>query len=71
MSTMLLEKTTGKEHMVVDDSTMWGSTVREQMANAGVQVAIITAKDKLRRIINYGITPARGAVCFLAQHADE
>ncbi|TKA66787.1 hypothetical protein B0A55_10497 [Friedmanniomyces simplex] len=40
-----LDKATGKEHMVLDDSTMWGSTILELMADAGVRVAAVTAKD--------------------------
>ncbi|EAU36892.1 hypothetical protein ATEG_01930 [Aspergillus terreus NIH2624] len=66
-----LDKTTGQEHMVLDDSLVHGSTILEQMANAGVRVAAITAKDKLRRIINRGLSPANGAICFSAQCAAE
>jgi len=64
-----LDKQTGKEVMVLDDSTMYGSTILEQMANSGVRVAAITAKDKLRRIINHGLSPSKGSICFSAQNA--
>ena len=36
---------TNKEHMVLDDSLVRGTTILEQMANAGIRVAAITAKD--------------------------
>lgn len=57
--------------MVLDDSTMRGSTILEQMGNAGVRVAAITAKDKLRKIINHGLDPSKGSVCFSAQYAND
>jgi phosphonoacetate hydrolase len=66
-----LDKATGEERMVLDDSTMRGSTILERMGSAGVRVAAITAKDKLRRIINHGLKPKNGAICFSAQNAGE
>lgn len=66
-----LDKVTGEEHMLLDDSTMRGTTILEQLADAGVRVAAITAKDKLRRLINHGLTSGKGAICFSAQCADE
>jgi len=41
----------------------------EQMTTDGVRVAAITAKDKLRRIVNHGLSPAKGAIYFSAQDA--
>ncbi|KAE8452467.1 hypothetical protein EG329_000369 [Mollisiaceae sp. DMI_Dod_QoI] len=64
-----LDKITGKEHMVLDDSLLRGSTILEQMADKGVRVAAITAKDKLRKILNHGLSPSKGAICFSAQAA--
>ncbi|KUJ15172.1 Phosphonoacetate hydrolase [Mollisia scopiformis] len=64
-----LDKVTGEEHMVLDDSLLRGSTILEQMANNGVRVAAITAKDKLRKILNHGLSPSKGAICFSAQAA--
>jgi phosphonoacetate hydrolase len=65
-----LDKVTGQEHMVLDDSLVQGSTILEQMANAGVRVAAITAKDKLRRIIQRGLSPSK-SICFSSQFAKE
>ena len=66
-----LDKETGEEHMLLDDSTMWGSTILEQMADAGVRVAAITAKDKLRKLIQHGLSPSKGAICFSAQNVKD
>lgn len=65
-----LDKTTLEEHMILDDSLLRGSTILEQMANKGVRVAAITAKDKLRNIINHGLSTSKGAICFSAQNAN-
>ena len=66
-----LDKATGEEKMVLDDSSMLGSTILEQMGNVGVRVAAITAKDKLRKIINHGLDPGKGAISFSAQYAGD
>ena len=55
--------------MVLDDSLLRGTTILEQMANEGVRVAAITAKDKLRKLINHGLPTLKGAICFSAQNA--
>jgi len=57
--------------MIVDDALLRGSTILEQMSIRGVRVAAITAKDKLRAIINHGLHSSRGAISFSAQHADK
>lgn len=66
-----LDKATGKEHMVLDDSSTIGTTILEQLAQQGVRIAAVTAKDKLRRIINRGLSASKGAICFSAQCANE
>lgn len=63
-----LDRATGTEHMVLDDALVRGSTILAQMANAGVRVTAITAKDKLRKIINRGLFPGKN-ICFSAQKA--
>lgn len=65
-----LDKKTLKEHMIVDDSLLRGSTILELLASKGVRVAAITAKDKLRKIINHGLKPSSGAISFSAQYAN-
>lgn len=65
-----LDRATGKEEMVLDDSLLRGSTILEQMSKRGVRVAAITAKDKLRAIINHGLDFSRD-ISFSAQYADK
>ncbi|KAK2804787.1 hypothetical protein FQN51_001429 [Onygenales sp. PD_10] len=61
-----LDRETGKETMITDDSRLRGSTILEQMSQRGVRVAAITAKDKLRRILAHGL---QNAICFSAERA--
>ena len=65
-----LDRTTRKEEMVLDDSLLRGSTILEQMSKRGVRVAAITAKDKLRAIINHGLDFSRD-ISFSAQYANK
>lgn len=67
-----LDRETGEETMVVDDALLRGSTILAELAARGVRVAAITAKDKLRRIINHGLGEgAGGSICFSAERADD
>ncbi|OJJ41769.1 hypothetical protein ASPWEDRAFT_23831 [Aspergillus wentii DTO 134E9] len=61
-----LDRETGKETMITDDSLLRGSTLLEQMSRRGVRVAAITAKDKLRKILAHGL---QDAICFSAERA--
>ena len=61
-----LDRETGKEEMITDDSLLIGSTILELMSKRGVRVAAVTAKDKLRRILSHGMN---GAICFSAEKA--
>lgn len=65
-----LDPVTLEEKMVLDDTLLRGSTILEQLARRGVTVAAITAKDKLRAIINHGLDPSQGHISFSAQLAD-
>ncbi|CAI7564853.1 unnamed protein product [Penicillium pancosmium] len=62
-----LDRETGEEKMITDDSLLRGSTLLEQMHERGVRIAAITAKDKLRRILGHGLN--KGAICFSAERA--
>ncbi|CAK7221431.1 hypothetical protein SEUCBS140593_004566 [Sporothrix eucalyptigena] len=64
-----LDSVTGKEMMVLDDSLLRGSTILAEMAAQGVRVAAITAKDKLRRIIDHGLT--ENCICFSTEKATD
>ena len=63
-----LDRETKKEAMIKDDKLLRGSTILEQMSRRGVRVAAITAKDKLRRIIQHGLD---GAICFSSECAKD
>ncbi|KOC14147.1 hypothetical protein AFLA70_181g002251 [Aspergillus flavus AF70] len=67
--TLFLDRSTGKETMICDDSLLRGSTLLELMSQHGVRVAAITAKDKLRKILAHGLKG--DAVCFSAEKASE
>lgn len=54
--------------MIKDDKLLRGSTILEQMSKRGVRIAAVTAKDKLRRIIQHGL---HGAICFSAECAKD
>ncbi|KAK8127526.1 hypothetical protein PG984_008634 [Apiospora sp. TS-2023a] len=73
-----LDRATGDEVMVVDDSLLRGSTILAEMAAAGpgaVRVAAVTAKDKLRRILGHGLAEGEGggggSICWSSQCASE
>lgn len=61
-----LDRETGKEEMITDDSMLIGSTILEMMSKRGVRVAAVTAKDKLRKILSHGLD---SAICFSAEKA--
>ncbi|WP_421210990.1 phosphonoacetate hydrolase [Aeromonas enteropelogenes] len=62
-----LDKATGQEIMMLDASQMRSSTILSEFANAGASVAVVTAKDKLRKALSYGLN----GIAFSAQNADE
>ncbi|KAL1884435.1 hypothetical protein Plec18167_002023 [Paecilomyces lecythidis] len=64
-----LDRETGEEKMIVDDTLLRGSTILEQASKRGVRVAAITAKDKLRRIIGHGLDFSK-CICFSAERAN-
>lgn len=69
-----LDRATGDEIMVVDDSLLRGSTILAEMAGpGGVRVAAVTAKDKLRHILGHGLAGAgaEGSICWSSQCASE
>lgn len=65
-----LNRATGKETMIVDDSLVRGSTILAEMAAQGVRVAAITAKDKLRKILQRGLNQP-DTICYSTQFASD
>jgi phosphonoacetate hydrolase len=66
-----LDRETGAEVMMNDPAMVRGETILGLMSQAGVAVAAITAKDKLRRMLGKGMTIGQGAggVCFSSEQA--
>lgn len=61
-----LNRESGREEMIVDDSLLLGQTLLELMSKRGVRIAAVTAKDKLRKILSHGLT---NAICFSSEKA--
>lgn len=60
------------EIMMNDPGLLRAPTIFEGFQRAGAKVAVITAKDKLRRLLGHGLTYGEGgAICFSAEKADE
>ena len=55
-----LDKATGREVMITDASLVSSGTVLAALADAGMRVAAITAKDKLRKMLGSGLK----GICF-------
>ena len=61
------DRETGAEVMMNDPAMLRCGTILAAFADAGASVAVVTAKDKLRRLLGRGL---RG-VCLSAEKADE
>jgi phosphonoacetate hydrolase len=61
-----LDRDTGREIMMTDERLMCSETILALMARAGVKVAAITAKDKLRRLLGRNLD----GICFSSECAD-
>ena len=61
-----LDRDSGREIMMTDDRLMRSETILALMACAGVGVAAVTAKDKLRRLLGRNLD----GVCFSSECAD-
>jgi len=60
------------EVMMNDPSLLRAPTILAGLNQAGLKVAVVTAKDKLRRLLGVGLDIAGGrAVCFSSEHADK
>ncbi len=66
-----LDPETGEEVMMNEPRFLTAETILAAFSKAGAKVAVVTAKDKLRRLLGHGmkIGPGRG-FCFSAEKAD-
>src|SRR5215210_373084 len=63
---------TGQEVMMNDARFMRADTIMKAFHDAGAKVAVVTAKDKLRTLLGYGLDMASGrAVAFSSEKADK
>jgi phosphonoacetate hydrolase len=63
----LFDTATGTEVMMNDPKWLRAPSLLAALADAGMSVAVITAKDKLRRLLGHGM---RG-ICFSSEKADQ
>ena len=63
----LFDTESGSEVMMNDPRWLRAPTLLAELANAGCTVAVVTAKEKLRRLLGHRL---RG-ICFSAEKADE
>ena len=60
------------EVMMNEPRFLRAGTIFEAFERAGARVAVVTAKDKLRRLLGHGLDFATGrSVCFSAEQADQ
>ena len=68
----ILDPETGEEVMMNDPRYLRAPTIFQAFAEAGAKVTIVTAKDKLRRLLGHGLSFGEGgAVCFSSEKADQ
>ncbi len=63
----LFDVASGQEVMMNDPKWLRAPTILAALSNAGQSVAVITAKDKLRKLLGHGMK----GICFSAEKADE
>src|SRR5205814_349219 len=61
-----LDRESGREIMMTDESLMRSETILALMACAGVRTAAVTAKDKLRKLLGRNLD----GICFSSECAD-
>ena len=59
------------EVMMNDPKDLRAGTVLAAFAQAGAKVAVVTAKDKLRKLLGHGLELGGGAICFSSEKAAE
>ncbi len=65
-----LDRRTRKAVPMTCPSMMRSRTIFDVVSKAGVETAVITAKDKLRRQLGKGMNVGNGSLCFSSQRAD-
>lgn len=63
------DKATRAEEMMLDDSHVTGPTILSKLSVMGKKIVVVTAKDKLRKILRHELAP--GSVCFSTEKLDQ
>jgi phosphonoacetate hydrolase len=63
-----LDRESGEEIMIVDATPMRATTIFAEMSRAGVRIAAVTAKDKLRKMLGHRM---EGGICFSSEKAGQ
>ncbi len=67
-----LDPDSGDEVMMNDPKFLRTGTIFKAFQEQGARIAIVTAKDKLRKLLGYGLDMSNGtAICFSSEHADK
>ncbi len=66
----LYDVDSGTEVMMNDPKWLRAPTVLAALAGAGQRCAVITAKDKLRKLLGKGMDLTKGSICFSSEKAD-
>lgn len=67
-----LDSASGAEVMMNDPAFLRCGTILAAFAQAGARVAVVTAKDKLRALLGYGLPLApQRTICLSAERADQ
>src|SRR3984893_16069551 len=61
------DRESGEEVMMNDPRHLRAGTILAAFSNAGAKVAVITAKDKLRKLLGHRMT----GICFSSEKADQ
>lgn len=64
----LLDAETGTEVMMNDPKWLRAPTILAALSRAGKRCAVVTAKDKLRKLLGHGMA---GGICFSSEKADQ
>jgi phosphonoacetate hydrolase len=62
------DREAGAEVLMNDPKYLRADTILAAFSRAGARVAVVTAKDKLRRLLGHGV---RDGVCFSSEKADQ
>ncbi len=66
------DRDSDSEIMMNDPKLLRVATIFSAFADAGARIAVVTAKDKLRRLLGHGLMIGEGgAICFSAECADQ